>query len=51
MREHGVLRRALLVYRASAVRLRSGGDAVTASALSATAKLFRKREFHPTFQC
>lgn len=41
MREHGVLRRALLVYRAAAMRLRSDPDSVPADALARTAKLFR----------
>jgi hemerythrin-like domain-containing protein len=42
MREHGVLRRALLVYRASAVRLRADPATVPASALMKTARLFRE---------
>lgn len=41
MREHGILRRALLVYRAAAIRLRTNSDTATASALLKTAKLFR----------
>lgn len=41
MREHGVLRRALLVYRAAAGRLRSDPKRVPADALARTAKLFR----------
>jgi hemerythrin-like domain-containing protein len=41
MREHGVLRRALLVYRAAAVHLRSDPKRVPADALARTAKLFR----------
>jgi hemerythrin-like domain-containing protein len=41
MREHGVLRRALLVYRAAAARLRSDPRSVPADALARTAKLFR----------
>ena len=40
MREHGVLRRALLVYHESAGRLRSGAK-VDGGALNRTAKLFR----------
>ena len=40
MREHGVLRRALLVYRESIPRLRDS-DAKLAGALQQTAKLFR----------
>lgn len=41
MREHGVLRRALLVYSESAPKLRAGGKGVDPAALNATAKLFR----------
>jgi len=41
MREHGVLRRALLVYRAAAMRLRSEPARVPADALAQTARLFR----------
>lgn len=41
MREHGVLRRALLVYRESASRLRSNPAAVDPQALHQTATLFR----------
>src|SRR4051794_20252495 len=41
MREHGILRRALLVYRAAAIRLRGSSDTATAPALLKTAKLFR----------
>lgn len=41
MREHGVLRRALLVYQESAVKLRSNPAAVAPDALQKTAKLFR----------
>jgi hemerythrin-like domain-containing protein len=41
MREHGVLRRALLVYTAAATRLRSGKGKVPADALMRTAQLFR----------
>lgn len=40
MREHGVLRRALLVYAEAAARLRSGQGAVPADALAQTAALF-----------
>lgn len=40
MREHGVLRRAILVFRESAGRIRSG-EAVDAAALAETARLFR----------
>jgi hemerythrin-like domain-containing protein len=42
MRDHGVLRRALLVFRATAVRLRAEPVTVPASALIKTAKLFRQ---------
>jgi hemerythrin-like domain-containing protein len=47
MREHGVLRRALLVYTAASMRLRSG-QAVPAEALMQTAQLFRRfgEEYH-----
>jgi hemerythrin-like domain-containing protein len=41
MREHGVLRRALLVYRESAARLRSEPGSIAAQALRDTALLFR----------
>jgi hemerythrin-like domain-containing protein len=41
MREHGVLRRALLVYRAAAARLRSDPAKVPVDALAQTAQLFR----------
>jgi hemerythrin-like domain-containing protein len=41
MREHGVLRRALLVYQESAVKLRSSANAIAPEALQKTAKLFR----------
>jgi hemerythrin-like domain-containing protein len=41
MREHGVLRRALLVYTTAAARLRSGSGKVPADALMRTAQLFR----------
>src|SRR5262249_13716848 len=48
MREHGVLRRALLVYRAAAVKLRSNSSSVPPDALQKTAKLFRNfgEEYH-----
>jgi hemerythrin-like domain-containing protein len=47
MREHGVLRRAILVFRESAGRLRQGA-AVDSSALLQTAHLFRSfgEEYH-----
>jgi len=41
MREHGVLRRALLVYQESAVKLREDATALPADALEKTAQLFR----------
>jgi hemerythrin-like domain-containing protein len=41
MREHGVLRRALLVYQESAMKLRSNAAAAAPDALQKTAKLFR----------
>jgi hemerythrin-like domain-containing protein len=41
MREHGVLRRALIVYREAADRLRIHGAPVPPEALQRTAKLFR----------
>lgn len=41
-REHGILRRALLVYEAAAERLDSGADEVPAPALARTARLFRQ---------
>jgi hemerythrin-like domain-containing protein len=41
MREHGVLRRALLVYRAASSRLRRDPGKLAPSALAKTAQLFR----------
>ena len=41
MREHGILRRALLVYSEAAIRLRKGAKDVSPAALQKTAKLFR----------
>ena len=41
MREHGILRRALLVYQESAVRLRQDPSSVPPEALEKTAKLFQ----------
>jgi hemerythrin-like domain-containing protein len=41
MREHGVIRRALLVYRESAARLRNNRGNVDPQAIARTAKLFR----------
>jgi hemerythrin-like domain-containing protein len=48
MREHGVLRRALLVYSAAAVKLRLNVSAVAPDALQKTAELFRAfgEEYH-----
>jgi hemerythrin-like domain-containing protein len=47
MREHGVLRRALLVYTIASARLRDGGE-IPADALAQTAQLFRQfgEEYH-----
>jgi len=41
MREHGILRRALLVYSEAALRLRKNAADVSPAALQKTAKLFR----------
>ncbi len=41
MREHGILRRALLVYTATATRLRGNPASVSPDALQKTAQLFR----------
>src|SRR5215207_3783425 len=41
MREHGILRRALLVYQESATRLRQDAASVPPDALEKTANLFR----------
>jgi hemerythrin-like domain-containing protein len=41
MREHGVIRRALLVYSATATRLRADSSSVPPDSLQKTAKLFR----------
>ena len=41
MREHGVIRRALLVYFESIPKLRQNASAVPAAALHQTAQLFR----------
>ena len=48
MREHGVLRRALLVYTAAATKLRADPSAVAPDALQKTAKLFKAfgEEYH-----
>lgn len=48
MREHGVLRRALLVYRAAAEKIRSNPASISPDALQKTAKLFRSfgEEYH-----
>jgi hypothetical protein len=48
MREHGVLRRALLVYTAAAGKLRANASSVPPDALQKTAKLFRAfgEEYH-----
>jgi hemerythrin-like domain-containing protein len=48
MREHGVLRRALLVYSAAAIDLRGNPNSIPPDALQKTAKLFRAfgEEYH-----
>jgi len=48
MREHGVLRRALLVYSSAAIRLRANASSIAPDALQKTAKLFRAfgEEYH-----
>jgi hemerythrin-like domain-containing protein len=48
MREHGVLRRALLVYNAAALKLRANASNVPPDALQKTARLFRSfgEEYH-----
>jgi len=48
MREHGVLRRALLVYSATAIKLRANASSVGPEALQKTAKLFKAfgEEYH-----
>lgn len=48
MREHGILRRALLVYSEAALRLRKNAADVSPAALQRTAKLFRAfgEEYH-----
>jgi hemerythrin-like domain-containing protein len=48
MREHGVLRRALLVYSAAATKLHSNPSIIAPDALQKTAKLFRAfgEEYH-----
>ncbi len=48
MREHGILRRVLLVYRESAVRLRRDAASVDAAAIADAARLFRTfgEEYH-----
>jgi len=48
MREHGILRRALLVYGETALRLRKNASDVSPEALQRTAKLFRAfgEEYH-----
>jgi len=48
MREHGILRRALLVYSAAAIKLRANPSAVAPDSLQKTARLFRAfgEEYH-----
>src|SRR5947208_105653 len=41
MREHGILRRALLIYIATAIRLRGNPSSIAPDALQKTAKLFK----------
>jgi hemerythrin-like domain-containing protein len=50
MREHGILRRALLVYQESAVKLKQDANSVPADALEKTAQLFRAfgEDYHET---
>src|SRR5436853_2091900 len=48
MREHGVLRRALIIYSETAVNLRGNPSVINPEALAQTAKLFRAfgEEYH-----
>ena len=48
MREHGILRRALLVYSATAIRLRANASTIAPDVLQKTAKLFKAfgEEYH-----
>jgi hemerythrin-like domain-containing protein len=48
MREHGILRRALLVYSAAAIKLRANPSSIPPDSLQKTAKLFRAfgEEYH-----
>jgi hemerythrin-like domain-containing protein len=48
MREHGVLRRALLVYSAAVMKLRANASSIAPDALQKTAKLFKAfgEEYH-----
>lgn len=48
MREHGILRRALLVYSATAIKLRGNPSAIAPDALQKTARLFKAfgEEYH-----
>jgi hemerythrin-like domain-containing protein len=48
MREHGILRRALLVYSAAAIKLRTNPSAISPDSLQKTAKLFQAfgEEYH-----
>ncbi len=48
MREHGILRRALLVYSATAIKLHGNPSAIAPDALQKTAKLFKAfgEEYH-----
>src|SRR6266513_3054195 len=48
MREHGVLRRALLIYSAAAIKLHANASSISPDALQKTATLFRAfgEEYH-----
>jgi hemerythrin-like domain-containing protein len=48
MREHGILRRALLIYSAAAIKLRANPSSIAPDALQKTGKLFRAfgEEYH-----
>ena len=48
MREHGILRRALLVYSATAIKVRDNPSSIAPDALQKTAKLFKAfgEEYH-----
>src|ERR1041385_4216120 len=48
MREHGILRRALLIYSAAAIKLRANPSSIPPDSLQKTATLFRAfgEEYH-----